>query len=92
MWRSDWPGFARFFMQACFTEPGTGDLIDELVEIALDASPEVLITQSLEFDWELAPPLLPRVNCPTLFMHGDSDITWPMSAVQAIADLVHHLV
>lgn len=87
-WRSDWPGFARFFMQACFTEPGSAELIDELVDIALDASPEVLITQSLEFDWELAPPLLPKVTCPNLFIHGDADITWPVSAVQAIADLV----
>ncbi len=87
-WRSDWPGFARFFMQACFAEPDSAALIDELVEIALDASPEALITQKHELDWELAPSLLPKVTCPTLFIHGDSDITWPVSAVQAIADLV----
>ncbi len=87
-WRSDWPGFARFFMQACFTEPDSAALIDELVEIALDASPEALITQRQELDWELAPSLLPKVTCPTLFIHGDSDITWPISAVKVIADLV----
>jgi len=87
-WRSDWPGFARFFMQACFTEPGSGALIDELVEIALDASPEALITQKRELDWGLAPSLLSKVTCPVLFIHGDSDITWPVSAVQAIAKLV----
>jgi len=75
-------------MQACFTEPGSAALIDELVEIALDASPEALITQKRELDWELAPRLLPKMTCPTLFIHGDSDITWPVSAVQAIADVV----
>jgi pimeloyl-ACP methyl ester carboxylesterase len=72
---SDWPGLARFFMQACFTEPGSAALIDELVEIALDASPEALITQKRELDWEFAPTLRPKVTCPTLFIHGDSDIT-----------------
>ena len=87
-WRSDWPGFARFFMEACFTEPGSADLIEELVKIALDASPEVLITQKRELDWEIAPSLLSKVTCPTLFIHGDSDMTWPVSAVQAIADQV----
>jgi non-heme chloroperoxidase len=87
-WRTDWPGFARFFMQACFTEPGSAALIDELVDIALDASPEALITQRRELDWTIAPSLLSKMTCPTLFIHGDSDITWPVSAVRAIADLV----
>lgn len=87
-WRADWPGFARFFMEAVFSEPGSEALIEEMVDIALEASPEVLITQEGELDWTLVPPLLPKVTCPTLFIHGDSDVTLPVSEVQAVAELV----
>ncbi len=87
-WRADWPGFARFFMQACFSEPGSEALIDEMVEIMLDASPEVLITQKAESDWARVPALLPLLMCPTLFIHGDADTMLPLAEVEAVANTV----
>ncbi len=87
-WRTDWPGFARFFMEIVFSEPGSEALIEEMVGIALDASPVVLITQEGELDWALAPSILPKVACPTLLVHGDADVTLPVLEVQAVADLL----
>ena len=85
IWRSDWPGFARAFMEQVFSEPNSRETIEELVEIALDASPEVLIQQELELDWEVAPPLLGQVRCPTLVIHGTGDRTTPVDMVRAVA-------
>lgn len=87
-WRADWLGFARFFMGEIFVEPDSAATIDQLVSIALDATPEILITQEGELDWGIAPPLLPKVTCPTLLIHGDSDATLPVSNVRAIVELV----
>jgi pimeloyl-ACP methyl ester carboxylesterase len=84
-WRRDWPDFARFFMGQVFTEPDSEATIEELVGIALDASPEVLIQQEREQDWTVAPPLLGSVACPTLLIHGDDDRTTPLVIAETIA-------
>lgn len=85
-WRTDWPAFARWFMSRVFTEPDSGETIRELVDIALDASPEILITQEREINWAAIPPLLRSVTIPTMLIHGDGDLTTPMPMVQALAD------
>jgi pimeloyl-ACP methyl ester carboxylesterase len=87
-WRTDWPGFSRFFMQLCFSEPNSEALIDEMVEIMLDASPELLITQRAESDWARVPALLPSLSCPALFIHGDSDATTSVAEVEAVASII----
>ena len=88
VWRTDWPGFARFFMQLCFSEPGSEALIEEMVEIMLDASPEIQITQRAETDWARVPAVLPSLSCPTLLIQGDSDHSTPLAAVSAIAERI----
>ena len=75
-------------MQACFSEPGSDPLIEEMVEIMLDASPEVLITQKAESDWARVPALLPLLTCPTLFIHGDADAMLSLAEVEAVANTV----
>lgn len=87
-WLAVWPAFARFFMDAVFPEPGSAALIDEMVAIALDATPEVLVAQERELDWSRAPALLPSVRCPVLLIHGDADATLSVDAVQAVAALL----
>jgi pimeloyl-ACP methyl ester carboxylesterase len=84
-WRNDWPGFVRAFMEMVFSEPNSRETIDTLVQIALEASPEVLIQQESELDWELAPPLLGQVRCPTLVIHGTDDRTTPVQIARAVA-------
>lgn len=85
-WRTDWPAFARAFMELVFSEPDSEATIRELVEIALKASPEILLTQERELDWAAIPPLLHTVTAPTLLIHGDGDVPVPVSLAQAIAD------
>jgi pimeloyl-ACP methyl ester carboxylesterase len=85
-WRTEWPAFARWFMSRVFSEPDSEQTIREVVEIALEASPEILITQELELNWDAIPPLLKSVTNPTLLMHGDGDVTTPMSMGQALTD------
>src|SRR5262245_18605054 len=75
-------------MQLCFSEPDSEPLIDEMVEIMLEASPEIVITQRAETDWARVPALLPLLTCPTLFIHGDSDRSTPLPDVEAVADLI----
>ena len=41
-WRNDWPGFIGPFMHAVFSEPDSAQLIEEMIAIGLDASPDVV--------------------------------------------------
>jgi pimeloyl-ACP methyl ester carboxylesterase len=85
-WRTDWAGFIVPFMHNVFTEPGSEELIEEMIAIGLEASPEVVATQELELDWALPSSLLGAVACPTLLIHGEADAAVPVSLVQGIAD------
>jgi pimeloyl-ACP methyl ester carboxylesterase len=87
-WRKDLPDFVRFFMGEVFTEPDSEATIEEVVGIALDASPEALIQQEREQDWTLAPPLLGSVACPTLLIHGADDHTTPLAVAESIAAVI----
>jgi len=77
-WRTEWPAFARWFMSRVFSEPDSEATIRELVAIALEASPEILLTQERELNWDAIPPLLRSVTNPTLLIHGDGDLTTPI--------------
>ncbi len=74
-WRTDYRRFLEWFMAEVFTEPGSRATIDELVAIALDADPEMLIRQEAEQDWNDAVPHLAEIACPTLIIHGSDDRT-----------------
>ena len=84
-WRSDWPGFIVPFMHAVFTEPGSEAVIEEMIAIGLDASPDVVATQELELDWVTPARLLGSVACPTLVVHGEGDVPVPVATARAIA-------
>jgi pimeloyl-ACP methyl ester carboxylesterase len=84
-WRRDFPDFVRFFMAEVFTEPDSAATIEEIVDIALEASPEMLIQQEREQDWSIAAPLLGSVACPTLLIHGDDDHLTPPAVAETIA-------
>jgi pimeloyl-ACP methyl ester carboxylesterase len=88
LWRRDWPGFVRTFMERVASEPDSEATIDELVAIGLEASPEVVIQQETELDWDLAPRLLGQVRCPTLVIHGTGDRTTPVEMVHAVTEAI----
>jgi len=82
--RTDWPGFIVPFMHQVFTEPDSADVIAEMIAIGLEATPEVVVTQELELDWERPASSLGRVTCPTLVVHGESDAAVPVALAQSI--------
>ena len=82
--RTDWPGFIVPFMNAVFTEPGSADVIAEMIAIGLEATPEVVVTQELELDWQRPARLLDQVACPTLVIHGEADAAVPASLAEDI--------
>jgi len=83
--RSDWPGFIVPFMHEVFTEPGSADVIAEMIAIGLEATPEVAVTQELELDWRRPARLLEQVGCPTLVVHGEADAAVPLELAESIA-------
>ena len=57
-------GFIVPFMHDVFTEPGSDDVIAEMIAIGLEATPEVAVAQELELDWERPARLLAEVSTP----------------------------
>lgn len=88
-WRQDWPGFARWFLETAFNEPGSEALIDAILPIALEADPEILIQQHREMhrglDSLAAPAILGTISSPTLVLHGELDQSVPLAVANAVA-------
>jgi pimeloyl-ACP methyl ester carboxylesterase len=88
-WRQDWPGFARWFLETAFNEPGSEALIDAVLQIALEADPEMLIQQHREMhrarDFLAAPAILGTISSPTLVVHGALDQSVPLAVAEAVA-------
>ncbi len=83
-WRNDWPGFIGPFMHAVISEPDSAQLIEEMIAIGLDASPDVVAAQELELDWVTPARVLGRVECPTLVVHGEADVPVPVEMARAV--------
>ena len=88
-WRADWPGFARWFLETAFNEPGSEEVIDAVLRIALEADPEMLIQEHVEWheghDFQSIPPLLGSIASPTLVLHGALDLSVPLEAGEVVA-------
>ena len=82
--RTDWRGFVVPFMHAVFTEPDSDDVIEEMIAIGLETTPDVIATQELETDWRRPAALLGQVACPTLVIHGEADKPVPVELAESI--------
>jgi 3-oxoadipate enol-lactonase len=82
--RADWPGYIVPFMRAVFSEPDSEEVIEELIEIGLEADPDAIIRQELELDWKRPAELLTSVSCPTLMIHGAEDAFVPYTLAESI--------
>jgi pimeloyl-ACP methyl ester carboxylesterase len=82
--RSDWRGFIVPFMHAVFTEPDSDDVIAEMIEIGLEATPDVIAIQEAEVDWERPARLLGQATCPALVVHGEADAAVPVALAESI--------
>ncbi len=87
-WKTDWAGFMVPFMRAVFSEAGSDEVIGQMTAIGMEATPDVVVAGELETDWTRPARALASVSCPTLIIHGDADITMPMSLVEAITDRI----
>jgi pimeloyl-ACP methyl ester carboxylesterase len=83
--RTDWAGFIVPFMHTVFSEPGSDELIEEMIGIGMEASPEAIATQETELDWRRPAALLGTISQPTLIVHGDADAAVPVSLARQIA-------
>jgi pimeloyl-ACP methyl ester carboxylesterase len=81
---ADWQGFIVPFMHDVFTEPGSDDVIAEMIAIGLEATPGVAVAQELELDWERPARLLAEVSTPTLVIHGAEDAPVPAAHAERI--------
>jgi pimeloyl-ACP methyl ester carboxylesterase len=82
--RADWPGFIGPFMHQVFTEPDSADVIVQMTAIGLEATPEAVVAQEEELDWQRPAGLLAAVACPTLVVHGEQDAAVPVSLAESI--------
>ena len=82
--RTDWPGFIVPFMHAVFTEPDSADVIAEMIAIGLEATPDVIVMQEVELDWQRPARRLGQVTCPTLVVHGEADRPVPVELAESI--------
>ena len=83
-WRADWRGFIAPFMHNVFTEPDSDEVIEEMIGIGMDASPDVVADQEFELDWTDPAQRLGGVDCPTLVVHGETDAAVPLSLAEDI--------
>ena len=84
--RTDWPGFIVPFMRSVFTEPDSADVIEEMIAIGLEATPDVIATQELELDWRRPAGLLGQVTRPALVIHGEADEPVPVEVAESIVE------
>jgi pimeloyl-ACP methyl ester carboxylesterase len=84
--RADWRGFIEPFMHEVFTEPGSAEVIAEMIAIGLEATPEAVVAQELELDWRRPALLLGQVAVPALVIHGADDASVPASHAAEIVD------
>ncbi len=87
-WRRDWSGFARWFLGVVFNEPGSEQLVEDILEIALQADVEMLIRQQHEFDSGAAARELGNVRSPTLVIQGDRDLSVELALGEAVAEAI----
>ena len=102
-WRRDFPGFAAWFVgERIFTEPHSTKAIEDGVGWTLETDAETLIT--VEYGPYLWPPaawgprnlhdgralpIVRRVRCPALVIHGEKDRLVPLRVARRLATELH---
>jgi pimeloyl-ACP methyl ester carboxylesterase/predicted glycosyltransferase len=87
-WLRDYVGFVEFFMSRIFTEPHSTKPIEDMVDWALETTPETLILTVLagSLEAEEARSLAARVRCPVLVVHGENDAVVSVTRGIAMAE------
>jgi len=89
-WRTDYPGFARWFFESITTEPHSTKVIDDAVEWALDGSVDAMLADAdatFDLDQEAVEAICRAVTCPMLIVHGTEDHCQPIARAHRLAEL-----
>jgi pimeloyl-ACP methyl ester carboxylesterase len=89
-WRTDYPGFARWFFEAITTEPHSTKVIDDAVEWALDGSVDAMLADAyapFDLDQAAVEAICRAVTCPMLIVHGTEDHCQPIARAHRLAEL-----
>jgi pimeloyl-ACP methyl ester carboxylesterase/predicted glycosyltransferase len=91
-WRRAYGEFLEFFFAKCFNEPHSTKPIEDCVEWARQTTPETLADATRGIGVRRHEPftaVCARVRCPTLVIHGDSDLIRPLRQGAALAEATH---
>jgi len=87
-WSRDYLAYLEFFFAKCFNEPHSTKQIEDCIGWALETDPETLADTGRGIDLGGPEPTIERcgrVRCPTLVIHGDSDLILPLAQGEALA-------
>ncbi|HKO28493.1 MAG TPA: alpha/beta fold hydrolase, partial [Solirubrobacteraceae bacterium] len=88
-WRRAYRDFLEFFFTQCFNEPHSTKQTEDGIGWALETTPETLIDTTLGIGVrreESFAQTCARVRCPSLVIHGDSDLIRPHAQGAALAE------
>jgi pimeloyl-ACP methyl ester carboxylesterase/predicted glycosyltransferase len=88
-WSREYRAFLEFFFSKCFNEPHSTKQIEDAVGWGLETDPVTLADTSRALSGHDAGELralCALVRCPTLVIHGDSDLIRPHAQGVALAD------
>ena len=88
-WERDYLGFLEFFFAKCFNEPHSSKQIEDCIGWALETTPQALANATRGIGIpreERFRDTCARVRCPTLVIHGDTDLVRPLAQGAALAE------
>jgi len=87
-WTEQYPAFADFFFDQCFSEPHSTKQHEDCVGWAAETTPEILLTDLAAIPSpDEVEAWAGRVRVPTLFIHGDDDHISPIERAEVLARL-----
>ncbi|HEU0037043.1 MAG TPA: alpha/beta fold hydrolase [Kofleriaceae bacterium] len=87
-WLENYADFTQWFFRQVFSEPHSTKPQDDTCAWASETTPEILVQQEKEYDRNPVVELLPRIQCPTLVIHGRDDVIIPFDTGKRVAEAV----
>ena len=87
-WLESYDDFIHFFFGQLFSEPHSTKPTEDAISWAREADPKLLIQLEKEYDRAPVVDLLPRIECPTLVVHGVDDQIIKLATGQMVCDAI----
>jgi 3-oxoadipate enol-lactonase len=79
-----WPHFAREYVASRLAPMTSGPQVEEYVRGVIGATPNVFVQTMASILEQDLRPVLSKVDCPTLVLTGDSDISTPLAVAEEL--------